>query len=84
MSLVLGHIFGIDEDIVEVDDDANVKEVTENVIHEALESGRGICKSERYNEPFKRAIASAEYRKWSSILHHQQYELGGKHVGGRF
>ena len=58
MSLVLGHIFRIDEDIVEVDDDTNVEEVTENVIHEALESGRGIRKSERHNEPFKRAIAS--------------------------
>ena len=53
MSLVLGHIFGINEDIVEVDDDANVEEVAENVIHEALESSRGVRKSERHNKPFK-------------------------------
>ena len=60
MSLVLGHIFRINEDIVKVDDDTNVEEVTENVIHEALESGRGIRKSERHNKPFKRAIVSME------------------------
>ena len=60
MSLVLGHIFGVNEDIVEVDNDANVEEVTENVIHEALESGGGVRKSERHNEPFKRAIVSME------------------------
>ena len=43
MSLVLRYIFGINEDVVEVDDDANVEEVTENVIHEALESGGGMA-----------------------------------------
>ena len=42
MSFVLGHIFGINEDVVEVDDDANIEEVTENVIHEALDSGGGV------------------------------------------
>ena len=60
MSLVLGHIFGINEDVVEVDNDANVEDVTENVTHEALESGGGIRKSEGHNKPFKRAIASTE------------------------
>ena len=60
MSLMLGHVFGINEDVVEVDDDANVEEVTENVIHEALESGGGVRKSEGHNKPFKRAIASME------------------------
>ena len=60
MSLVLGHIFGRDEDIIEVDNDTNIEEVAENVIHEVLESGVGICKSERHNEPFKRTIVSME------------------------
>lgn len=60
MRFVLGHIFGIDEDIVEVDDDTNVEEVAENIIHEALKSGGGVRKSEGHDEPFKRAIASAE------------------------
>ena len=60
MSFVLAHIFRVNEDIVEVDDDANVEEVTENVIHEVLESSGGAHKSERHNKPFKRAIVSTE------------------------
>ena len=49
----MGHIFGIDEDIIKVDDDTNVKEVTENIIHEVLEGGGGVHKYERHNEPSK-------------------------------
>ena len=43
------HVVGEDEDVVEVDDDTVVEEVLENVVHETLESGRSVGKSEGHN-----------------------------------
>ncbi len=40
MCLVLCGIVGVDEDVIEVYDYGNVKHVSENVIHEALECQR--------------------------------------------
>ena len=39
---------------------ANIQEITEDVIHETLESCRSIGKSEGHNEPFKRTIVGSE------------------------
>ena len=55
---VIGHVFGEDEDIVEIDNDTDVEEILEDVVHEPLERGGSIGKSERHNKPFKGAIAS--------------------------
>lgn len=57
---MLVRIVGIDEDIVEVNHDVDVKEVGENVVHEGLKSGRSIGETERHNEIFICTIASAE------------------------
>ena len=57
---VLRHVVGVDEDVVEVDDDTDIEEVAEDVVHETLK-GRGcVGKSEGHHQPFKRAVASAE------------------------
>ena len=37
-----------------------VKEVAKDVIHETLESGGSVGKSEGHNQPFKRTIAGTE------------------------
>jgi len=44
----------IDKDVIEIDDDSEVKEVCKNVVHEVLESCRGIGKALRHNTPLIR------------------------------
>ena len=51
---------GADEDVIEVHQYTNIKQVAEDVIHEALENGRCIGESERHYMPFKGAVASLE------------------------
>ena len=60
MFLMICWVVGINEDVVQVNDHANIQEITEDVIHEMLESCESIGKSEGHNEPFKRTIAGAE------------------------
>jgi hypothetical protein len=50
---VLGHVIGVDQDVIKVDDDTDIKEVTKDVIHEMLKGCRGIGKSEGHYQPFK-------------------------------
>ena len=50
----------VDEYVVEVHQYTNIEQVAEDVIHEALESGRCIGETERHYMPFKGAIASPE------------------------
>ena len=50
----------VDEYVVKVHQYTNIKQVTEDVIHEALESGGCIGESERHYVPFEGAIASPE------------------------
>ncbi len=57
---VLRGIIGIDEDVVEVYDYRNIKHVSKNVIHEALERRRSIGESKRHDTPFKGAIVGPE------------------------
>jgi len=61
-------IVGVDEDVVQVNEDANIEEVTKNVIHESLEGSWRISKSERHNTPFKGAIAGLDVVYHSSPL----------------
>ncbi len=60
MFLVLCGIVGINEDVVKVYDYGNIKHVSENVIHEALECHRSIGESKRHDMLFKGAIAGPE------------------------
>ena len=48
------------EDIVEVNDDRDVEEVLEDVIHKTLESGGSIRKSEGHYEPFEGSVFRPE------------------------
>jgi len=53
-------IVGVDEDVIQVHEDANIEEVAKNVIHESLKGSWRIGESDRHYTPFKGAIASSE------------------------
>jgi hypothetical protein len=53
-------VIRIDEDVVKIYDDANIEEIAEDVVYEALESGGSIRKSEGHDQPPIGAIASVE------------------------
>ena len=60
VSLVLGHVVRVYEDIVEVYNYTNIQHIAEDVIHKSLKGGGSIGKSEWHYQPFKGAIASAK------------------------
>ena len=53
-------IVRVDEDVIQVNKDANIEEVTKNVIHELLKGGWRISESKRHNTPFNGAIVGPE------------------------
>ena len=53
MLFVLGQVVRVDEDVVKVDDDTDIEEITEDVVHETLKGRRGIGKSKGHHQPFK-------------------------------
>ncbi len=50
----------INEDVIKVYNYGNVKHVSENIVHEALERRGSIGESKRHDMPFKRSIAGPE------------------------
>src|SRR5271155_5285655 len=60
MCFVLGRIVGENEDIVEVDNDINIKKVAANVVHKSLEGSRCISETKRHNKPFERTVTGVE------------------------
>ena len=40
--LVLGWIVGIDEDVIQIDNNVYIKQIAEHIVHEALKSSRGV------------------------------------------
>ena len=67
-------VVGEDEDVVEVDNDADVQEVLENVVHEPLKCGRGVGESERHHEPFEGSVSCSE-RGLSLIALRDTYQV---------
>ena len=60
MLTVLFHVVGIDEDVIQVDKDAYIEHVGEDVIYEALKGYWCISQTEGHKTPFEGAIAGAE------------------------
>jgi len=60
MALVLRHIVGVDEDVVQIDDDCDVDHVCKNIVHEFLKGCGCIGKPFRHYQPLKRAILGSE------------------------
>src|SRR5882672_723591 len=60
MSFVLGNVVGIDEDVIQVDDDYDVDHIREDVIHKSLKSCWCISKPFRHYQPLERTISGLE------------------------
>src|ERR1700712_2438398 len=60
MRLMMVEVNGVDEDVIEIDDDANVEHVCEDGIDESLESRRSIGEAKRHNQPLVRTVTRAE------------------------
>ena len=60
MFLVLCRIVRVNEDVVKVYNYGNVKHVSENIVHEALERHGSIGESKRHDTPFKVAVVGPE------------------------
>ena len=61
VGFVFGNIIGINEDVVQVNDDNDVDHVREDVIHESLEGCRCISKPFRHYHPLERTIMGSEH-----------------------
>ena len=47
--LMLFEIIGIDEDVIEIDHNAFVKQISKDVVHKPLERGRRVGEAERHD-----------------------------------
>jgi hypothetical protein len=54
---VLRRVVGIDQDVVDIDNDTNIKHITETVIHETLKNRGTVGKTERHDLPLKRPVS---------------------------
>jgi hypothetical protein len=60
MLLMSEHVLRVDEDVVEIDNNAYIEHIGEYIVHESLKGSGSIRETERHYEPFVRAIASAK------------------------
>src|SRR3984957_18118431 len=58
--LMFGWVVRIDEDIIQIDDDVNVGEVVEDVVHEVLKGGWSVGKPRGHHQIFEKAVAGVE------------------------
>jgi hypothetical protein len=57
---MFGRIVGVDEYIVEVHDDAYIKQISEDVIHKTLKDRGTVGQAEWHDLPLERAISGSE------------------------
>src|SRR5882672_8532465 len=60
MIFVLGNFVGIDEDVIQVDDDYDIDHIHKDVIHESLKSCWCISKPFRHYQPLKGTVSGSE------------------------
>ena len=60
VSFVLGKVIGIDQYVIQVDDDINVHHIGEDVVHEPLKSCRSVSKAFWHYQPLKGSVLSPE------------------------
>jgi len=53
MSLMFGHIIGVNKYIIQIDHNTDIQEIRENIVYELLKSYRNISKTKRYYRLFK-------------------------------
>jgi hypothetical protein len=57
---VILDVVGVNEDVVQIHNDCDVEKVGEDIVHEMLECGGGVGKSEWHNTPLIRTVSSPE------------------------
>ena len=62
MFLMLRGVIRMDQDIVKVDDNIDIKQVGEDVLHEPLEGCQGIAESKGHDQHFKESKVGLEGR----------------------
>ena len=60
MLFVLEEVVGIDQYVVQIDNDVNVHHVGEDVVHEPLKSCGSVSKAFRHYQPLKGSVMSPE------------------------
>ena len=60
MSFVLGKVIGIDQYVVQIDNDIDVHHIHEDVVHKPLKSCRSISKAFWHYQPLKGSVSSLE------------------------
>ena len=60
MSFVLHKVVGIDQDVVQIDNDINIYHIHENVVHELLKSCGSVSKAFWHYQPLERSVLSLE------------------------
>src|SRR5467141_4076865 len=60
MGFVLRNVVGIDEDVVQIDDDYDVNHIREDVVHESLKICWCISKPFRHYQPLKGTVLGSE------------------------
>ena len=53
-------VLGVYQDVIQIDDNTDIKEIHEDTIDESLKSRRGVSQAERHDIPFKGPISRAE------------------------
>ena len=79
MGFVFRNAIGIDEDVIQVNDDNDIDHVCEDVVHELLESCGCISKPFRYTQRNHNGFGMQ-----FSIHLRQQVKLGDMCAGGQF
>ena len=57
---MLGKVIGIDQYVVQIDNDNNVYHICKDVVHEPLKSCRSVSKAFRHYQPLKGSVTSLE------------------------
>jgi hypothetical protein len=57
---VLRWVIGINQDVIEVDANANIKHIAKNIIHETLKNHGTIGKTQRHDLPLKQTITGSK------------------------
>ena len=53
-------VLGVYQDVIQIDDNTDIKEIREDTIDELLKSHRGVSQAERHDIPFEGPISRAE------------------------
>jgi len=53
MLVIFGYVIRVDEYVIQIDNDTDIQEIRENIVHESLKSHKSIGKTKEHYRPFK-------------------------------